>query len=267
MTADRRAAWCPPAEQLEREFGIPIVNKRISVTPIAEICAAADRRPTSRPSPWPWTRAGKEVGVDFVGGFSALVHKGASRPTYELMDSIPHALAVDGQRLLLRERGLHAGRHQHGRRAARWPASSRRTAEAHRRPPVHRRGQARRVLQRRGGQPLHGRRFPRCRRGRRGCERGRVRPGRGARGARRPAQGRRPDHRGRGHQGHRVQDHARRRAHGAGGLAAASACVQGILDLSLAPTPAERRFRGRDSGVPSAWASAAAPAPRRRWPC
>ncbi|MEE0705620.1 MAG: PFL family protein [Adlercreutzia sp.] len=83
----------PTAEQLEREFGIPIVNKRISVTPIAEICAAVttdDLSPIARAM----DRAGAEVGVDFVGGFSALVHKGATRADHKLMDSIPEALAT-----------------------------------------------------------------------------------------------------------------------------------------------------------------------------
>lgn len=82
----------PTAEQMEREFGIPIVNKRISVTPIAEICAAVETEDLS-PVALAMDRAGKEVGVDFVGGFSALVQKGASRADTKLMDSIPSALA------------------------------------------------------------------------------------------------------------------------------------------------------------------------------
>ena len=83
----------PTAEQLEREFGIPIVNKRISVTPIAEICAATNAADLT-PIAVAMDKAGKEVGVDFVGGFSALVHKGASKADHKLMDSIPHALSV-----------------------------------------------------------------------------------------------------------------------------------------------------------------------------
>lgn len=83
----------PTAEQLEREYGIPIVNKRISVTPIAEICAATDARDLS-PIAVAMDKAAKVVGVDFVGGFSALVHKGASRADNNLMDSIPDALAA-----------------------------------------------------------------------------------------------------------------------------------------------------------------------------
>ena len=83
----------PVAEQLEREFGIPIVNKRISVTPVAEICAATDAEDLT-PIAEALDCAGKEVGVDFVGGFSALVHKGASAADRKLMASIPHALAA-----------------------------------------------------------------------------------------------------------------------------------------------------------------------------
>ena len=83
----------PTAEQLEREFGIPIVNKRISVTPIAEISAAVKEKDLS-PIAQAMDRAGKEVGVDFVGGFTALVHKGASRADIKLMESIPLALST-----------------------------------------------------------------------------------------------------------------------------------------------------------------------------
>lgn len=83
----------PTAEQLEREYGIPIVNKRISVTPIAEICAATTAQDLT-PIAEAMDKAGKTVGVDFVGGFSALVHKGASTADNKLIESIPHALAV-----------------------------------------------------------------------------------------------------------------------------------------------------------------------------
>ena len=83
----------PTAQQLEREFGIPIVNKRISVTPVAEISAAVEEHDLT-PIAQAMDRAGKEVGVDFVGGFTALVHKGASAADNKLMESIPHALSV-----------------------------------------------------------------------------------------------------------------------------------------------------------------------------
>jgi len=83
----------PTAEQLEREYGIPIVNKRIAVTPIAEICAATDAQDLT-PLAVAMDKAGKEVGVDFIGGFSALVHKGASTADNKLIESLPSALST-----------------------------------------------------------------------------------------------------------------------------------------------------------------------------
>jgi uncharacterized protein (UPF0210 family) len=83
----------PTADQLAREFGIPIVNKRLSVTPIAEV-AAATRADDFTPLAVALDRAGKEVGVDFVGGFSAMVQKGISATDATLISSIPQALAV-----------------------------------------------------------------------------------------------------------------------------------------------------------------------------
>ena len=82
----------PTADQLEREFGIPIVNKRMAVTPIAEVCAATDAADLT-PVAIAMDEAAKQVGVDFVGGFTALVQKGASRGDEKLIDSIPSALA------------------------------------------------------------------------------------------------------------------------------------------------------------------------------
>jgi hypothetical protein len=81
------------AEALEREFGIPIVNKRIAVTPIAEVCAACETDEDFSPVARAMDAAANAVGVDFVGGFSALVQKGASRADVKLMRSIPRALA------------------------------------------------------------------------------------------------------------------------------------------------------------------------------
>jgi uncharacterized protein (UPF0210 family) len=85
----------PTADQLAREYGVPIVNKRISVTPVAEVCAAAapyadDFTPVAAAL----DKAAIEVGVDFVGGFSALVQKGASAADAKLIASIPEALAT-----------------------------------------------------------------------------------------------------------------------------------------------------------------------------
>lgn len=82
----------PTAEQLEREFGIPIIHKRIAVTPIAEICGATTAEDLT-PIAAALDRAGKEVGVNFIGGFSALVQKGMSDSDRRLINSIPHALS------------------------------------------------------------------------------------------------------------------------------------------------------------------------------
>ena len=116
-------------EAIEREFGIPIVNKRISVTPIALVAGAPATRRTTSPSPWPWTRRPRPCGVNFIGGFSALVQKGFTQADRKLIRSIPEALADDGPGLLLRQRRLHQGGHQHGRCGARWASIIKETAD------------------------------------------------------------------------------------------------------------------------------------------
>lgn len=80
-------------EELSRDYGIPIINKRISVTPIslvAEGCAAEDFVPLAETL----EKAAVEVGVNFIGGFSALVHKGLTQGDAKLISSIPRALAL-----------------------------------------------------------------------------------------------------------------------------------------------------------------------------
>ena len=73
---------------IENEFGIPIVNKRISVTPISLI-AQADPRPIALAL----DRAAREVGVNFIGGYSALMQKGATKADERLLASIPEVLS------------------------------------------------------------------------------------------------------------------------------------------------------------------------------
>ncbi|MBQ4600901.1 MAG: PFL family protein [Oscillospiraceae bacterium] len=80
-------------QDIEWEFGIPIVNKRISVTPIA-IAGAACRTDSYVPLALAMDRAAKECGVNFIGGFSALVQKGATNADWTLIRSIPEALAA-----------------------------------------------------------------------------------------------------------------------------------------------------------------------------
>lgn len=83
----------PVAKSLAAEYGIPIVNRRISVTPIAEIAASCTAEDVT-PLAIALDRAAKEVGVDFIGGFSALVHKGIGDGDRRLIASIPAALAA-----------------------------------------------------------------------------------------------------------------------------------------------------------------------------
>ena len=78
-------------ESIEKKYGIPIVNKRISVTPIAMLVAASGGDPVKYAKTL--DKAAKKVGVNFIGGFSALVQKGFSAGDRELIEAIPRALA------------------------------------------------------------------------------------------------------------------------------------------------------------------------------
>ncbi len=80
------------AEEIEVKYDIPIINKRISVTPIS-LVAAASEDDNYIEFAKTLDRAAKEVGVDFIGGFSALVHKGMTEADKKLINSIPEALA------------------------------------------------------------------------------------------------------------------------------------------------------------------------------
>jgi len=79
-------------QDIETEYGIPIINKRVSVTPIALVAGASDDVDYT-----PFARVldevAKDLGIDFVGGYSALVQKGFSAGDTRLIDSIPDALA------------------------------------------------------------------------------------------------------------------------------------------------------------------------------
>jgi len=80
------------AEEIEIKYDIPIINKRISVTPISLIAAACEDKDYIEFAKT-LDQAAKEVGVDFIGGFSALVHKGMTAADKKLINSIPEALA------------------------------------------------------------------------------------------------------------------------------------------------------------------------------
>ncbi|MDR0445449.1 MAG: PFL family protein [Oscillospiraceae bacterium] len=79
-------------EDIERELGIPIVNKRVAVSPIAAVAESSDAEDYTIFAE-ALDRAARELGVNFIGGFSALVHKGFTRGDERLIASIPRALA------------------------------------------------------------------------------------------------------------------------------------------------------------------------------
>ena len=83
----------PTGEAIERELGIPIVNKRISVTPISMVAESCDTEDYV-PFAMAMDRAAAACGVNLIGGFSALVHKGMTVGDRRLIQSIPDALAA-----------------------------------------------------------------------------------------------------------------------------------------------------------------------------
>jgi uncharacterized protein (UPF0210 family) len=82
----------PVGDEIARTYGIPVVNKRISVTPISFLVN------TSKGDPVEYAltleRCAQKLGVDFIGGYSALVQKGYTQGDYDLIESIPRALAA-----------------------------------------------------------------------------------------------------------------------------------------------------------------------------
>ena len=84
-----------PGEDIEKEYGIPIVNKRISITPISLVCGATCKSPEDYVEvAKTLDKAAETVGVNFIGGYSALVSKGMTKSDEYLIRSIPKALAV-----------------------------------------------------------------------------------------------------------------------------------------------------------------------------
>ncbi|HBF8338697.1 TPA: PFL family protein [Clostridioides difficile] len=79
-------------KDIEHEFGIPIVNKRVSVTPISIIAGATDENDYVKFAQT-LDKAAEDLGIDFIGGFSALVQKGYTKGDKILIKSIPKALA------------------------------------------------------------------------------------------------------------------------------------------------------------------------------
>ena len=151
----------PVCERISVEYGIPIVNKRVAVTPIALLLGCA---PDADPVEYAKAldRAADAVGINFIGGYSALVHKGFAAGDVRLLQLHPAGAERNRKGLLQREHRHHEIGHQHGRRRHDGGDHPGRRP-AHRRPQLHRRGEAGGVLQRAGGQPVYGGRVPRRR--------------------------------------------------------------------------------------------------------
>ncbi|MBE6823784.1 MAG: PFL family protein [Ruminococcaceae bacterium] len=81
------------AEDISKEYGIPIINKRIAVTPIAMLASVCQTQKITKFAKT-LDKAAQELGVDFIGGYSALVEKGFASGDYALIESIPEALSI-----------------------------------------------------------------------------------------------------------------------------------------------------------------------------
>jgi uncharacterized protein (UPF0210 family) len=79
-------------DEIQSEYGVPIINKRVSVTPAALVAESSDTD-DYLPLALALDRAAKEIGVNFLGGYSALVHKGATRGDQALLASLPQVLS------------------------------------------------------------------------------------------------------------------------------------------------------------------------------
>lgn len=80
-------------EDIEKEYGIPIIHKRISVTPISQVGGLITKEDYILAAKT-LDKAGKAVGVNFIGGFSALVQKGMTKKDIAFLDAVPEALAA-----------------------------------------------------------------------------------------------------------------------------------------------------------------------------
>ena len=99
-------------EKITGKYGIPIVNKRVSVTPIAMLAGVSGGDPVKYARTL--DRAAHTVGIDFIGGYSALVQKGFSAGDRELIRIHPTSFGRNPAGVLLGKYRLHQGRHQHG---------------------------------------------------------------------------------------------------------------------------------------------------------
>ena len=110
----------PTTAAVHADFAVPITTTRLSVTPLALVTEPA-RAPRVVPAALALDRAARELGVDYVGGFSALVEKGITPGDRALHRFDPRGAGRDAAGLLVGQRGHHARRHQRGRGAGDGP--------------------------------------------------------------------------------------------------------------------------------------------------
>ncbi len=106
-------------DEIAQEYGVPVVNKRISVTPIAEIaapCGLSDYTVFAKAL----DEAAADTGVNFIGGFGALVHKGETKSDTVLLSSLPSALFSTKRVCAFVNVCKYTHRHQYGRSCKRW---------------------------------------------------------------------------------------------------------------------------------------------------
>src|SRR5919202_3032901 len=87
------ARLVPTVNEIGEEFGLRVANKRISITPASLVAGSARSAEELMPLARAIDEAARAVGVDFIGGYTALVHKGLTRGESAFVDSIPEALA------------------------------------------------------------------------------------------------------------------------------------------------------------------------------
>ncbi len=80
------------ARKIEKEYGIPIINKRVSVTPIAQLASSVDKEDVA-PFAFALQKAADTLGIDFIGGYGALLQKGMTKGDLRLINSIPEAIS------------------------------------------------------------------------------------------------------------------------------------------------------------------------------
>lgn len=139
----------PVAQQIEKEIGIPIINKRISVTPIA-IAGGALSPDGFVKAAKALDRAADTLGINFIGGFGALVQKGMTTGDRNLIDAIPEALACTGKVWLVGKCRFDKSGNKYGRDNKNG-SGDQKDRRAYRRGRVDRLCKACRVLKRSGG--------------------------------------------------------------------------------------------------------------------